>query len=55
MTKKRITEMKVVRKTYGFKNVLTRHGNILHTDANDRNKVRVFYDYTILWWLNLRC
>ena len=55
MTKKRITDMKVVSKTYAFKNVCSRDGKILYTDANDRNKIRVFYDYTILWWLNLPC
>ena len=35
LTKKRITEMKVARKTYGFKNVWSQYGKILYTDAND--------------------
>ena len=36
--------MKVARKTYGFKNVWSQDGKILYTDANDRNKIKVFYD-----------
>ena len=40
LTKQRITEMKVSRETYGFKNV----GKVLYTDANDRNNIKVFYD-----------
>ena len=44
LAKKRITEMKVARKTYGFKNVWSQDGKILYTDANDRNKIKVFYD-----------
>ena len=44
LTKKRITEMKVARETYGFKKVWSQDGKILHTDANDRNKIKVFYD-----------
>ena len=44
LTKKRITEMKVARETYGFKNVWSQDGKILHTHANDRNKIKVFYD-----------
>ena len=44
LTKKRITEMKVARETYGFKNVWSQDGKILYTDANDRNKIKVFYD-----------
>ena len=42
LTKNRITEMKVARETYSFKNVWSQDGKILYTDANDRNKV--FYD-----------
>ena len=44
LTEKRITEMKVARETYGFKNVWSQDGKILYTDANDRNKIKVFYD-----------
>ena len=44
LTKKRITEMKVARETYGFKNVWSQDGKILYTDANDRNKIKVFYN-----------
>ena len=44
LTKTRITEMKVARETYGFKNVWSQDGKILYTDANDRNKIKVFYD-----------
>ena len=44
LTKKRITEMKVARETYGFKNVWSQDGKILYTDANDRNKIKVLYD-----------
>ena len=44
LTKKRITEMKVARETYGFKNVWSQDRKILYTDANDRNKIKVFYD-----------
>ena len=44
LTKKRITEVKVARETYGFKNVWSQDGKILHTDANDRKKIKVFHD-----------
>ena len=43
LTKKRITEMKVALETYGFKNVWSQDEKILYTDANDRNKIKVFY------------
>ena len=43
-TKKRITEVKVSQETYGFKNLWSQDGKILHTDANDRKKIKVFYD-----------
>ena len=36
--------MKVARKTYGFKNVWSQDGKTLYTDANDRNKIKVFYN-----------
>ena len=39
LTKKRITEMKIARETYGFKNVWSQDGKILYIDANDRNKI----------------
>ena len=44
LTKNRITEMKVARETYSFKNVWSQEEKILYTDANDRNKIKVFYD-----------
>ena len=44
LTEKRITEMKVARETYGFKNVWSQDGKILNTDANYRNKIKVFPD-----------
>ena len=44
LTEKRITEMKVAQQTYSFKNVWSQDGKILYTDANDRNKIKVFYD-----------
>ena len=44
LTKKRITEMKIARETYNFKKVWSQDGKILYTDANDRNKIKVFYD-----------
>ena len=44
LTKKRISEMKVARETYGFKNVWSQDGKTLYTDANDSNKIKVFYD-----------
>ena len=44
LTKNIIIEMKVARETYGFKNVWSQDGKILYTDANDRNKIKVFYD-----------
>ena len=43
-TKKRITEVKVSQETYGFKDLWSQDGKILHSDANDRNKINVFYD-----------
>ena len=36
--------MKTARKTYGFENVWSQDGEILYIDANDKNKVKVFYD-----------
>ena len=45
LTKMRITEMKVARETvYDFKNVWSQDRKILFTDANNRNKIKVFYD-----------
>ena len=44
LNKKMITEMKVARETYGFKNGWSQDGKILYTDPNDRNKIKVFYD-----------
>ena len=44
LTKKRITEMKVARETSSFKNVWSQDRKILYTDANDRNKIKVFHD-----------
>ena len=42
LTKKRIAETKIARETYGFKNVQSQDRKILYTDANDRNKIKVF-------------
>ena len=39
LPKKIITETKIARETYGFKNVWTQDGKILYTDANDRKKI----------------
>ena len=36
--------MKVARKPYSFKNIWSQDGKILYTDANDKNKINVFYD-----------
>ena len=44
LTKRRITEMKIVRETYDFKNVWLQGGKVLYTYANDKNKIKVFYD-----------
>ena len=44
LSKKILTEMKVGRETDGFKNVWSQDGKILYTDANDRNKIKLFYD-----------
>ena len=44
LIKKRIAEMKVARETYGFKNGWSQDTKILHTDENDRNKIKIFYD-----------
>ena len=44
LTKNIIIEMKVTRETYGFKNVWSQDGKMLYIDANDRNKIKVFYD-----------
>ena len=44
LTKKIITEMKAARETYRFKNVWLQDGKSLYTDANDRNKIKAFYD-----------
>ena len=44
LTKKRMTEMKVARETYGFKNFWLQDGKILYIDANDRDKIKVFSD-----------
>ena len=43
LIKKRITEMKLARETYGFKNIWSQDEKILYTDANDRSKIKVFY------------
>ena len=43
LTKKRITEMKIAREN-SFKHVWSQDGNMVYTDANDRNKIKVFYD-----------
>ena len=39
-----MTEMKIARETYSFKNAWSQYGKISHTDANDKNKIMVFYD-----------
>ena len=44
LTIKRITEVKIGRDTFGFKNVWLQDRKILYTDANDRNKIKAFYD-----------
>ena len=36
--------MKITQETYGFKNVCSQGGKILYTGANNRNKIKVFYD-----------
>ena len=36
--------MKVTRETYGCKNIWSQDGKISYTDANDRIKIKVFYD-----------
>ena len=43
LTKKRITEMKIAREN-SFKHVWSQDRNMVYTDANDRNKIKVFYD-----------
>ena len=48
LTKKRIIEMKIAQETHTFKNIWSQDGKLLHTDANDRNRIKVFYDYIIL-------
>ena len=44
MTKNRIIEIKIVRENCGFEDVWSQDGKLLYTDANDRNKIKVFYD-----------
>ena len=44
LAKKRITQMKVARETYGFENLWPQNEKALYTDANDRNTIKVFYD-----------
>ena len=44
LTKNIIIEMKVTRETYGFKNVWSQDGKMLYIDANDRNKIKEYYD-----------
>ena len=44
LTKKRITKMEIARETHDFKKVWSQDGKIVYTDANDRNKIKVFYD-----------
>ena len=44
LTKNIIIEMKVARETYGFKNVWSQDGKMLYIDANDRNKIKEYYD-----------
>ena len=36
--------MKGARETYGFKNVWSQDGKMLYIDANDRNKIKEYYD-----------
>ena len=43
-----MTEMKIGRETYSFKNVSLQDEKSLHADANDRNKIMVFYNQIIL-------
>ena len=48
LTKKSMTGMKIGRETYSFKNVSLQDEKSLHADANDRNKIMVFYNQIIL-------
>ena len=50
LTKRRVIELKKSREMYDFRNVWSHDGEVLFSDVNDRNKVKVFYD----WYLNLR-
>ena len=43
-TKKRAIEMKIAQATYSFNNAWSQDGKILYPHANDRNKIKVFYD-----------
>ena len=45
LTKRRVVELKKAIEMYGFKNVWSQGGKILFSDVNDRNKVKVFYDW----------
>ena len=42
LTKIIITDMKIARETYGSKSIWSQDRKILYTDANDRNKIKVF-------------
>ena len=44
LTKRRVTELRKAREMHGFNNVWSQDGKILFSDANDRNKVKEFYD-----------
>ena len=36
--------MKIAQATYSFNNVWSQDGKTLYTEANDRNKIKIFYD-----------
>ena len=36
--------MKIAQATYSFNNAWSQDGKILYPHANDRNKIKVFYD-----------
>ena len=36
--------MNIAQETFDFKNVSSQDGKILYTDANDKNKIKIFYD-----------
>ena len=54
LTKKGMEALKKAREDHGFENVWSSEKKILYKDVSERNKIKVYFDYTLYFKLLLK-